>query len=54
MGPGFAKHVASLEGAAVHSLEQLVDFNRNHPELSYVNGKHWILPFTLSIVTICS
>ncbi|KAH6640376.1 amidase family protein [Chaetomium tenue] len=35
MGPGFAKHVASLEDAGVQSLEQLVDFNRKHPELSY-------------------
>ena len=28
MGPAFAKHVASLEGVTVKSLEQLIDFNR--------------------------
>lgn len=51
MGPGFAKHVASLEGAAVQSLEQLVDFNRKHPELSYAKGKTLLccLPSTLPL-----
>lgn len=39
MGPGFAKHVASLEGAGVQSLAQLVDFNRKYTEPSYVKGK---------------
>jgi hypothetical protein len=38
MGPAFAKHVASLEGVTVKSLEQLIDFNRKHPELSYTKG----------------
>ncbi|EOO00811.1 putative amidase family protein [Phaeoacremonium minimum UCRPA7] len=35
MGPGFVKHVASLHGVQVKSLEELVNFNRHHPELSY-------------------
>lgn len=39
MGPGFAKYAASLEGVQIRTLEELIDFNRKHPELSYAKGE---------------
>ncbi|CAH0021083.1 unnamed protein product [Clonostachys rhizophaga] len=40
MGPGFIKHTAYLDGIQTNSLEELVEFNRKHPEFSYSKAEN--------------
>ncbi len=53
MGPAFAKHAAILNGVQIKSLQELADFNRENPELSYTKrGFHQEFCIQLQMLTI--